>query len=65
MSTVGTMTAVAGLVLFALIVGFGLWAVRRQSRMFPKDFDRTGWNPERGHAGWFATRFAWLSGGRG
>jgi hypothetical protein len=56
MSTVGTMTAVAGLVLFALIVGFGLWAVRRQSRMFPKDFDRTGWNPERGHAGWFATR---------
>jgi hypothetical protein len=31
----------------------------------PEDFDRTGWNPERGRAGWFLTKFTWLSGGRG
>jgi hypothetical protein len=65
MITVGPVTAILGLVLFAGVICVGLWAVRRQSRMFPKEFDRTGWSPEREHAGWFATKFTWLSGGRG
>jgi hypothetical protein len=42
----------------------GVRAVRRQSRMFPKGVDRTGWNPAPGHASWFLTKFTWLSGGR-
>jgi hypothetical protein len=63
--TVGATTAIIGLLLFAAVIGVGLWAVRRQARMFPKKFDRTGWSPERGHASWFATKFTWLSGGRG
>jgi hypothetical protein len=35
-----------------------------QGRQFPKGFDRTGWEPRRGVAGWLATKFAWLAGGR-
>jgi hypothetical protein len=58
------------LALIALLVvvaslGLGIWAIRVQDRMFPKGFDRTGWSPERGHAGWSRTKFTWLSGGRG
>ncbi len=54
-----------GLLIFGSVVATGLWTVRRQNRMFPKGFDRTGWNPNRGRAGWFQTKFTWLSGGRG
>jgi hypothetical protein len=64
-STVGAVTAIIGLLVFAGVLGIGLWAVRRQSRMYPKDFDRAGWSPEQGHASWFATKFTWLLGGRG
>jgi hypothetical protein len=64
-STVDPVTAVAVLVLALAVIGLGLWAVRSQARMFPKGFDRTGWSPEPGHAGWFRTKFTWLSGGRG
>jgi hypothetical protein len=46
---------------FALVV----WVIRHTNRMFPKGFDRTGWNPDSDKAGWFMTKFAWLSGGRG
>jgi hypothetical protein len=42
-----------------------VWAVRHVNKQFPKGFDRTGWSPERGDAGWFRTKFTWLSGGRG
>jgi hypothetical protein len=63
--SVGIATAIVGLLFFAGVVGFGLWAVRRQARMYPKNFDRAGWTPEPGHASWFATKFTWLSGGRG
>ena len=65
-STVDPVTAVVVLVLAVAVIGCGLWAVRSQARMFPTGFDRTGWHPERGHAGgWFQTKFTWLSGGRG
>jgi hypothetical protein len=63
--TVGPVTMVIGLLLFAGVIAVGLWAVRLQNKQFPKGFDRTGWNPERGHAGWLLTKFTWLSGGRG
>jgi hypothetical protein len=66
MATVDALMVVAGLALFASVLAIGLWAVRQQSRQFPKGFDRTGWTPDRdGHASWFATKFTWLSGGRG
>jgi hypothetical protein len=63
--TVDPVTVVVGALLFVGVLGAGLWAVRRQSRQFPKGFDRTGWKPEKGHANWLATKFTWLSGGRG
>ena len=54
------MTAlVAGAFLLAVLAA-GIWAVRQQNRAFPKGFDRTGWNSEPGHAGWFRTKFTWL-----
>lgn len=62
---VGLATVIVGLLLFVGVIGVGLWAIRQQSRMFPKGFDRTGWNPNGDHAGWFRTKFTWLSGGRG
>jgi photosystem II stability/assembly factor-like uncharacterized protein len=64
-SAVDPVTAVVVLVLAVAAVGLALWAIRSQARMFPKDFDRTGWNPERSDVGWFRTKFTWLSGGRG
>ncbi len=65
-STVDPVTAAIVLVLALAVVALALWAVRSQARMFPKGFDRTGWDPEPGHAGgWFQTKFTWLSGGRG
>ena len=47
-ATVGIGTALVLLAIFALVIVGGLLAVRRQNRMFPKGFDRTGWTPERG-----------------
>ena len=64
-STVGWVTAVVAFSLFMGVLGVGVWAIRRQSRMFPKGFDRTGWNPDSERAGWFQTKFTWLSGGGG
>jgi hypothetical protein len=55
---------VFGAIVFALVIGVGVFALRQHNRMFPKGWDRTGWEP-RGTAGWFATKFTWLSGGRG
>jgi hypothetical protein len=64
-STVGVVTVFAGLLLLVAVIALGVWAIRYQNRMFPKGFDRTGWNPERGRAGWLLTKFTWLGGGRG
>jgi hypothetical protein len=64
-ASVGVVTAVVGMGLFVAVLAVGIWAIRQQNRAFPKGFDRTGWNPEPGHAGWFRTKFTWLSGGRG
>jgi len=64
-SSVGLLTAIVTLLLFVGVLAFGVWAIRGQNRMFPKGFDRTGWNPDGERAGWFRTKFIWLSGGRG
>ena len=64
-ATVGVGTAIVVLASFVLVIVGGLLAIRRQNRMFPKGLDRTDWPPERGRAGWFATKFTWLGGGRG
>ncbi len=65
MVSVGVVIAITVLLLFVGVIVLGVWAIRQQNRMFPKGFDRTGWNPNEGHAGWFMTKFTWLSGGRG
>jgi hypothetical protein len=62
-----TVDVVTALVSFALLLGvvaIPIWALRRHDRMFPKGFDRSGWNPDRDRAGWFMAKFTWLSGGR-
>jgi hypothetical protein len=59
---VTTVVAVIGVVLFSAVP---VLALRKHDRMFPKDWDRTGWKPESSHSSWFRTKFAWLSGGRG
>ena len=64
-SSVGLVTTIVALALLLGVIALPIWAIRRQDRMFPKGFDRTGWNPERGRVGWFLTKFTWLSGGRG
>ena len=64
-ATVGIGTALVVLASFVLVIVGGLLAIRRQNRMFPKGFDRTGWTPERVRASWFAPKFTWLGGGRG
>jgi hypothetical protein len=63
--TVGAVLAIAMLLLFVSVIALGVVAIRHQSRMFPKRFDRTGWNPEPGHASWLLTKVTWLGGGRG
>jgi hypothetical protein len=57
--------AVPILLLFVAVIAGCTWAIRYHNRMFPKGFDRTGWNPDGERAGWFMTKFTWLSGGRG
>jgi len=52
----------AGIVLVLCPFVVGIWALRRHDRMFPKGFDRTGWNPHGERAGWFMTKFTWLPG---
>ena len=63
--TIGIVTAIAGLLLLAGVLALGVWAIRQQNRTFPKGFDRTGWNPDYSRAGWFLTKFTWLSRGGG
>ena len=65
MVTVGAALAIAMLIVFVSVLALGVVAIRHQNRMFPKGFDRTGWNPEPGHASWLLTKFTWLGGGRG
>jgi hypothetical protein len=65
MATVDVLTTIIVPVLLVAVFAIPVWALRRQNRMFPKGFDRTGWNPDPDKAGWFMTKFTWLSGGRG
>jgi hypothetical protein len=64
-STVGWLTAVGAIVLLLVAFGLPLWALRRHNRMFPKGWDRTGWQPEPGKARRFETMWTYFSGGRG
>jgi hypothetical protein len=64
-STVGWVTTIVVLTLFVGLFGAAVWAIRHTNRMFPKGFDRTGWNPDSERVGWLMTKFTWLSGGRG
>jgi hypothetical protein len=63
-ATVDIVGIVFGAVALAVVVGSALFALRLHDRMFPKGWDRTGWEPN-STKGWFATKFTWLSGGRG
>jgi hypothetical protein len=63
-STVSIEVAVVVIAAVALLLVGALLALRKHDRMFPKGWDRTGWEP-RSTRGWFATKFTWLSGGRG
>lgn len=65
MLTVGMGIIIIGILVFLVVAGAGVWALRYQSRQFPKGWDRTGWTPGRDAAGWFVKKFTWLSGGRG
>lgn len=65
MATVDAVTTIVSLPLLIGVFAIPVWALRRHNRMFPKGFDRTGWNPDSDKAGWFMTKFTWLSGGRG
>lgn len=63
-SSVSVGMVVVGAIAFTLVLAAGLLALRKHNRMFPRGWDRTGWEP-RSTQGWFATKFTWLSGGRG
>jgi hypothetical protein len=64
-STVGWLTAAFAVLCVAVVFGLPLWALRKHDRMFPKDWDRTGWTPEPGKARRFETMWTYFSGGRG
>jgi hypothetical protein len=57
--------ACVGLAAVVFAVALLVWAYRRQSRRFPKGFDRTGWNPEPGEARSYETKTTSYSGGQG
>ena len=61
----GWLMTAAGLIAVVPVVALLVWAHRRQSHMFPKDFDRTGWNPEPGEARSYETKTTHYSGGQG
>jgi hypothetical protein len=54
---------VFGAIVFAPVIGVGLFALRQHNRLFPK-LGPNRWEP-RGTAGWFPTKFTGLSRGRG
>jgi hypothetical protein len=64
-ASVAAWTAIGVFMVLAAVVAIGGWAIRHQNRTFPEGFDRTGWSPQGERAGWFRTKFTWLSGGRG
>jgi hypothetical protein len=64
-STVGWLAIVVAIVGVLFVVALPIWWLTRMNRMFPKGFDRTGWNPEPGKARRFETMWTYFSGGRG
>jgi hypothetical protein len=63
-STVSVGVALVVITAAVLLLAGALLALRKHNRMFPKGWDRTGWEPN-SSKGWFATKVTWLSGGRG
>jgi hypothetical protein len=64
-TTIGWPIAIVAIGVLVLAFAVPVWALRRHSRMFPKGWDRTGWEPEPGKARRFETMFTYFSGGRG
>jgi ABC-type transporter Mla subunit MlaD len=62
-ATVDLIYLVGGVLFLLLVVGVGLWALRFQSRQFPKGTKLTA--SESDAPGRLATKVTWLSGGRG
>jgi hypothetical protein len=62
---VSPVVLVLGALVFALVVGIGLWALRLQRHQYPRGGKTRLTSGRSGAAGWFATKFTWLSGGRG
>ena len=60
----GWLITVLGLAVIVLVVALLAWAYRRHNRIFPKGFDRTGWNPEPGEASSMETKVTNYSGGQ-
>jgi hypothetical protein len=61
-SAVGWLTALGALVIFALVFVVPVLALRKHNRMFPKGWDRSGWEPEPGKARRFETMWTYFSG---
>jgi hypothetical protein len=61
-STVGWLTTIFGIAIVALLLALPIWALRKHNRMFPKGWDRTGWQPEPGKARRFETMWTYFSG---
>ena len=64
-ATVGWLTAIGAIAILLVAFVVPIWALRKHNRMFPKGWDRTGWEPETGKARRFETMFTYFSGGRG
>jgi hypothetical protein len=66
MAETDVLTTLIAAAFAVLVVGALVWALRFQKRQFPKGAKRMGWESrDKGAPGWFATKFTWLSGGRG
>jgi hypothetical protein len=66
MTRLELLMGIAAIVILAGGIALPLWGIRRHNRMFPKGFDRTGWNPDgedEARAGSVLTRITSLSGG--
>jgi hypothetical protein len=66
MTRLELLMGIAAIVILAGGIALPLWGIRRHSRMFPKGFDRTGWNPDdedKARAGSVLMRITSLSGG--
>jgi len=59
---IDSLWTLVGLVVLFVLVAIPIWALRKHDRMFPKGWDRTGWDSEPGRARRFETMWAIFSG---